>query len=41
MRDFQNLAREFAQEDVVIEVCGPGLLYAMAKAMTFPLTQRI
>jgi hypothetical protein len=41
VRDFQNLAREFAQEDVVIEVCGPGLLYAMAKAMTFPLTQRI
>ena len=41
VRDFQNLAREFAQEDVVIEVCGPGLLHAMAKAMSYPLTQRI
>ena len=41
VKDFQNIAREFAQEDVVIEVCGSGLLYAMAKAMTFPLTQRI
>ena len=36
VRDFQDLARKFAQEDVVIEVCGPGLLHAMAKAMTFP-----
>lgn len=36
VRDFQDLARKFAQENVVIEVCGPGLLHAMAKAMTFP-----
>jgi len=41
VKDFQNIAREFAQEDVVIEVCGSGLLYAMAKAMSIPLTQRI
>ena len=41
VRDFQNLAREFARDDVVIEVCGPGLLHAMAKAMTFPITERI
>ena len=41
VRDFQTLARKFAEDDVTIEVCGPGLLHAMAKAMTFPLTQRI
>lgn len=41
VNDFQELARKFAQEDVVIEVCGYGLLYAMAEAMTFPLTERI
>ena len=41
-RDFQNLAREFAQDDVIIEVCGSGtLLYAMAQAMTQPITTRI
>lgn len=41
-RDFQNLAREFAQDDVIIEVCGSGtLLYAMAQAMTKPITTRI
>ena len=41
VKDFQNIAREFIQEDVVIEVCGSGLLHAMAKAMSFPLTERI
>jgi hypothetical protein len=32
--DFQHIAEEFIEEEVVIEVCGSGLLYDVAKSMS-------